>query len=153
MTLELTMPLAPYRIDTEIATLSPEAPLILVADDHADSRYIARIVLENAGFRVVEARTGREALVIAQVERPDAIMLDIVMPELTGWEVARAIRADHTTPRPAIIAVTALSGLADHEMSLAAGCDEMLVKPVHPRSLVRVVRRYVQARAVDRSAG
>src|SRR5947209_10793129 len=145
MTQGTTMSTFKYRPSSAIVDHDPDGPLVLVADDHEDSRFIARLVLENAGFRVVEARDGREALTMARLHRPALVVLDIVMPELTGWEVARTLRADRWSPRPAIIAVTALSGLSDREMALASGCDDMLVKPVHPRALVHVARRYIDA--------
>src|SRR5947209_1031177 len=134
MTQGTTMSTFKYRPSSAIVDHDPDGPLVLVADDHEDSRFIARLVLENAGFRAV-----------ARLHRPALVVLDIVMPELTGWEVARTLRADRWSPRPAIIAVTALSGLSDREMALASGCDDMLVKPVHPRALVHVARRYIDA--------
>ena len=124
-----------------------DAPLVLVADDHEDSRCIARIVLETSGFRVVEARTGSEALAMARALQPVATVLDIVMPELTGWEVARALRADETSRQLVIIALTALSDPSDRILSMASGCDAMLVKPIHPRALTQVVRRQLARRA------
>ena len=130
-----------------IAARPAEAPLVLVADDHEDSRCIVRIVLENSGFRVVEARTGSEALAMARTVRPVVMMLDIVMPELTGWDVARALRADAAGHQLVIIAVTALSDRSDRERSIAAGCNDVLVKPMHPRALVKVVRRHLARRA------
>lgn len=124
-----------------------EAPLVLVADDHEDSRCIARIVLESSGFRVVEARTGREALAMARTVQPVAMVLDIIMPELTGWDVARALRAEAAGDQLVIIAVTALSDRSDRDLSLASGCNDVLVKPVHPRALIKVVQRHLARRA------
>jgi DNA-binding response OmpR family regulator len=123
-----------------------EAPLILVADDHEDSRCIARIVLQSSGFRVVEARTGTEALSMARTVRPVALVLDIVMPELTGWDVARALRAESAGDQLVIIAVTALSDRSDRVRTIASGCNDMLVKPVHPRALIKVVQRHLARR-------
>jgi len=124
-----------------------DAPLVLVADDHEDSRCIARIVLESSGFRVVEARTGTEALAMARTVRPVAMVLDIVMPELTGWDVARALRAEEAGDQLVIIAVTALADRSDRVRSMASGCNDMLVKPVHPRALIKVVQRHLARRA------
>jgi len=121
----------------------PEGPLVLVADDHDDSRAIARVVLENAGFRVLEARTGTETLQLVYAERPAILLLDIVMPELTGWEVARRLRADPVCCKTIIIAVTALATVHDRELTMAAGCDELLTKPVLPRVLVATLKYYV----------
>jgi len=124
-----------------------EAPLVLVADDHDDSRCIARIVLESSGFRVVEATTGSEALAMARSLRPVVMILDIVMPELTGWDVARALRAEEAGDQLVIIAVTALADRSDRVRSMASGCNDMLVKPVHPRALIKVVQRHLARRA------
>jgi CheY-like chemotaxis protein len=126
---------------------SVEAPLVLVADDHEDSRCIVRIVLESSGFRVMEARTGSEALAMARSLRPVVVVLDIVMPELTGWDVARALRAEEGGQQLVIIAVTALSDRSDRERSIAAGCNDVLVKPMHPRALIKVVQRHLARRA------
>jgi CheY-like chemotaxis protein len=120
----------------------PQTPLVLVADDHDDSRAIARVVLENAGFRIVEARTGPETLQVVQSARPDIVLLDIVMPELNGWEVARRLRADPLSRDTTIIAVTALASAYDRELTIAAGCDELLTKPVLPRLLVATLKYY-----------
>jgi len=130
-----------------IAERPVERPLVLVADDHEDSRCIARIVLESSGFRVVEARTGTEALAMARTVRPVAMVLDIVMPELTGWDVARALRAEEAGDQLVIIAVTALADRSDRVRSIASGCNDMLVKPVHPRALIKVVQRHLARRA------
>ena len=118
-------------------------PLVLVADDHDDSRDIARMVLESAGYRVTEATTGLEALAIANVMNPAIVLLDVIMPELDGWETARRMRADPRTSGATIIALTALTGATDREESLAAGCDELLTKPIHPRALLAALERYV----------
>jgi CheY-like chemotaxis protein len=118
-------------------------PLVLVADDHEDSRVIARLVLETAGWRVLEACTGTETLRLVREERPDALLLDIVMPEINGWEVARQLRADERCRSTIIIALTALAGSYDREQSFAAGCDDLLTKPVHPRTLLTTLAHHV----------
>jgi CheY-like chemotaxis protein len=144
---ETTISPSSSRAGPPIMEHGAEAPLVLVADDHDDSRCIARIVLETSGFRVVEACTGREALAMARALQPVATVLDIVMPELTGWEVARALRADEPSRQLVIIALTALSDPSDRIVSMASGCDAMLVKPIHPRALTQVVRRQLARRA------
>jgi CheY-like chemotaxis protein len=119
-----------------------QSPLVLVADDHDDSRAIARVVLENAGFRVVESRTGPETLQLVRAERPSIVLLDIVMPELNGWDVARRLRADPVCRDVRIIAVTALASPHDRDLTFAAGCDDLLIKPVLPRLLVATLKYY-----------
>jgi two-component system cell cycle response regulator DivK len=117
-----------------------------VADDHEDSRTIARLILETAGFRVIEARTGYEALALARAESPAVILLDIVMPGLDGWTAARQLRREPSMADTAIVALTALAGDADRERALAAGCDEVLTKPTRPRALLELVLRYTRSR-------
>jgi CheY-like chemotaxis protein len=143
MSSSIAPPLAPTLFrPVRYIPLRRDGPLVLVADDHDDSRDIARMVLESAGYRVTEATTGLEALAIASLMRPAIVLLDVIMPELDGWATARRLRADPTTSGATIIALTALTGPLDREESLAAGCDELLTKPIHPRALLAVLDRY-----------
>ncbi len=124
------------------------APLILVVDDHEPSRALARLVLERAGFRVAEAATGHEGLRQAQVLRPVVVLLDIILPELDGWTVARLLREDVRTRDSVILALTAWTGVGEGARALAIGFDEVLTKPVLPRTLAAVVARYVAERQI-----
>jgi CheY-like chemotaxis protein len=135
----------PFRADLTRPGGSPESfpPLVLVVDDHDDSRTIERLVLESVGFRVAEARTGREGLRVAADQRPAVVLLDMVLPEIDGWEIARQLRCDPETRNAVIIAVTALASHDDHDRAILAGCDEVLTKPVPPTSLLGTVKRYV----------
>ena len=126
------------------ATMPP--PMILVVDDHEPSRTLARLVLERAGFRVEEAATGAEGLQQAQELRPTLMLLDIILPEIDGWTLARLLRADPRTRDAIILALTALTGANDGARSLASGFDEVLTKPVLPRTLAAIVGRYVTER-------
>jgi two-component system cell cycle response regulator DivK len=127
-------------------------PLALVVDDHEDSRNVARLLLENGGFRVLEAGTGFEGLRIAAEQHPIAVLLDLIVPGVDGWNVARLLRADSESRGAAIIAVTASVSPDDLDRALLAGCDAVLTKPVAPGMLLATVRRYVScseyARAV-----
>jgi two-component system, cell cycle response regulator DivK len=126
-----------------ISTADLYPPLVLVIDDHDDSRIIARLVLESAGFRVADARTGFEGLRIALDAKPLVVLLDLVLPGVDGWEIARLLRLESTTKDSVIIAVTAVATPEDHDRALLAGCDEVLTKPVPPTSMLDTVRRYV----------
>jgi CheY-like chemotaxis protein len=118
-------------------------PLALVVDDHEDSRNVARLLLESGGFRVVEAGTGSEGLRIAVEQHPIAVLLDLIVPGVDGWDVARLLRADSEACGAAIIAVTASVSPDDLDRALLAGCDAVLTKPVAPGMLLATVRRYV----------
>src|SRR4051812_8902971 len=119
------------------------APLILVVDDHDDSRAIVRIVLESVGFQVAEAATGIEGLRAAITLRPMLVLLDMILPGLDGWEIARRLRREDATRSSVIIALTALAGQDDQDRAEAAGCDEVLIKPVSPSKIVGTIRRYI----------
>jgi two-component system, cell cycle response regulator DivK len=125
------------------ASSSAFPPLVLVVDDHEDSRAIARLVLESVGFRVAEARTGFEGFRMGVELHPAVILLDMILPGLDGWEIARLLRANSDAKGAAIIAVTALASAEDQDRALLAGCDEVLTKPVPPAMMLNTVRRYV----------
>jgi two-component system, cell cycle response regulator DivK len=118
-------------------------PVVLVVDDHEESRTIARLVLERAGFRVAEAATGSEGLRLATLLRPAVVLLDLIMPGLDGWELARQLNANPATARTSIIALTALATADDHDRALLAGCDAVLTKPVRPIRIVETVQQFV----------
>lgn len=113
---------------------------VLIADDHEHSRSAARLVLEDSGFSVIEARTGYDALVLARLRRPRVMLLDIVLPEIDGLELTRMFRADPVLRRGAIITFTACSGSDYRDAAFAAGCDEFVTKPVAAPRLVELVR-------------
>jgi adenylate cyclase len=112
-------------------------PLILVADDHAANLDILRTRLTNQGYQVVTAVDGQEALEAAQRERPDLILLDVMMPKRDGFEVCRLLKADTSLPFMPIILVTAKSDSRDIVVGLESGGDEYLTKPVDHAALIR----------------
>ena len=118
-------------------------PCVLVVDDHEESRTIARLVLERAGFRVAEASTGSEGLRLATALRPVAVLTDLIMPGLDGWELARQLNKNPATKGTAIIALTAVAIPEDVDRALLAGCDAVLTKPVRPIRIVETVQEFV----------
>jgi chemosensory pili system protein ChpA (sensor histidine kinase/response regulator) len=128
------------------ATLAQPAqpPLVLIVDDHEDSRIIERVVLESVGLRVAEAATGSDGLHAARRFHPSIVLLDIVLPELDGWDLARALRANDATRDTVLIAVTALDMSIAVSQSMAVGCNEVLLKPVPPAALLATLQRYVR---------
>jgi DNA-binding response OmpR family regulator len=110
---------------------------ILVVDDEAEIVRLVRAYLERAGFAVVTAREGREALTVFRYERPDLVVLDLNLPELDGLEVCRAIRRDSAIP---IIMLTARLEETDRLIGLELGADDYVVKPFSPREIVARVR-------------
>ena len=114
---------------------------ILVAEDHLDSRDALRALLEAFGYRVLVAADGRQAVEIATAEQPDLVLMDIMMPEMDGFEATRALRGDARTANMPIIAVTAMEGA--QQLALQAGADDFVRKPVDIRGLVAKVNRYL----------
>lgn len=107
------------------------APRLLVVEDHADSREALLALLEAVGYTVYAARNGREGIEMALQVRPDLILMDIMMPEVDGFEAARTLRASEEFPQVPIIALTAMEGA--RELTLAAGFDDYIAKPIEVR--------------------
>src|SRR5262249_19577476 len=103
--------------------------VVLVAEDHDDTRMAERIVLEAFGFVVKEACTGLDALAIAQASRPRIVLLDLVLPEIDGPQLARMLRADPATQSAALIAISASVNPDARQEALNAGCDAFVAKP------------------------
>ena len=110
---------------------------ILVVDDEPKIVRLARDYLEKNGFRVVSAGDGGAALAMARREKPDLIVLDLLLPGMDGREVCRILRAESDVP---IIMLTALSEESDQIVGLEIGADDYIVKPFSPRALVARVR-------------
>jgi DNA-binding response OmpR family regulator len=106
---------------------------ILVADDKANVRNLVREYLEAEGFRVVIAANGREALYTARAEKPDLILLDIMMPEMSGYDFLKVYRKERETP---IILLTAKLDETDKVLGLELGADDYVTKPFGMKELV-----------------
>lgn len=111
--------------------------LILVVDDETKVVRLARDYLEKNGFRVATANDGPTALAVARRERPDLIVLDLMLPGMDGREVCRTLRKESDVP---IIMLTALAEESDQVAGLEIGADDYIVKPFSPRALVARVR-------------
>lgn len=114
-------------------------PRVLLVDDDDDNRELYALVLERAGFEVDRAATGAEAIERLSVRPSGIVLMDLAMPEMDGFEATRQIRADPSNARLRIIAFTCFDARSTRERALAAGCDDFLVKPCEPRSLVERV--------------
>jgi DNA-binding response OmpR family regulator len=110
---------------------------ILVVDDESKLRDMLRLYLEQEGYRVVEAANGREALYVARYEKPELIILDLMMPELGGYEFMRLYAKEAETP---VIILTAKVEDQDKILGLELGADDYVSKPFNVRELVARVR-------------
>jgi CheY-like chemotaxis protein len=109
---------------------------ILLVEDNAQNRYLATFLLEQKGYEVVCATDGSSALRMAAQLTPTAILLDIQLPGMDGYAVARALRLEPGLEEVPIIAVTSYAMLGDREKALAAGCNGYIEKPIDPENFV-----------------
>jgi len=124
---------------------------ILVVEDEKDVREMIRLNLKAAGFDVVEAGSGAEALALAKNDPPKVIILDLMMPEMSGIEVCRALRRNPATSRIPVLMLTAKSTEEDKVVGFEVGADDYVTKPFSPRELVLRVRA-VARRQPDQGA-
>lgn len=113
---------------------------ILVVDDDVDTLRLVGLMLQRQGYQIVAANNGTQALSLAQSENPDLILLDVMMPDLDGYEVSRRLRASPTTASTPIIMFTAKSQVDDKVAGFEAGVDDYLTKPTQPRELFAHVK-------------
>jgi CheY-like chemotaxis protein len=113
------------------------AATILIAEDHLDSRDAMQALLEAFGFNVIVAATGRQAVDLAIDHAPDLILMDIMMPELDGFEATRELRGHVATSETPIIAVTAMEGA--QQLAIEAGANDYVRKPIDIRGLMAKV--------------
>jgi DNA-binding response OmpR family regulator len=118
-------------------SLSPKK--VLVVDDDRHMRALCRASLEEAGFRVLEAAGGEEALESVRAERPDLILLDVMMPGISGWEVTSALLAERSTDQIPIIFISARRELADRVRAFGLGAQDYVTKPFDPTVLAKTV--------------
>ncbi len=112
-----------------------EQPLVLVADDDEDILALVAFRLERAGYAVVTAHDGEQALALAREKGPDLAVLDVMMPRLTGYEVTEHLRRDQATSRIPVILLTARVQEADVTRGFEAGADDYVTKPFSPQEL------------------
>jgi DNA-binding response OmpR family regulator len=127
-----------YVIEPDIKNMSQT---ILIVDDEKRLVSLVESYLKQEGYRVVTAYNGKEALIAAEKEKPDLIILDIMMPEMNGYDFMRIHRAEHDTP---IIMLTARVEDDDKIVGLELGADDYVVKPFKPRELMARVRNVLR---------
>jgi two-component system cell cycle response regulator DivK len=116
--------------------------LVLIVDDNARNLRLASEVLSLGGFRTVEAATAAEGLARAARDRPDVILMDVRLPDMSGTEATRLLKADSRTADIPVVALTSLAMKGDREALLGAGFDGYLEKPVSVRDLADQVRAF-----------
>ena len=116
---------------------------ILVVEDQEDNRQILRDLLGSAGYEMIEADNGEDAIAMATAHRPDLILMDIQLPILDGYEATRRIKADPALKDIPIIVVTSYALSGDEDKARAAGCDDYVAKPYSPRALLAKIKEHL----------
>jgi len=113
---------------------------ILIVDDDLDTLRLVGLMLQHQGYRIIAANSGVQAIALSQGDKPDMVLLDIMMPEMDGYEVARKLRSDPATNSIPIIMFTAKTQVDDKVQGFEAGADDYLTKPTQPRELFAHVK-------------
>ena len=121
---------------------------VLIADDNLPNVELLEAYLSEMACEIAVATDGRETLEQVAQFHPDLILLDIMMPKLSGFEVCKKLKQDPTTKRILILMVTALNEQGDIERAVAAGCDDFLSKPINKLELVKRVENMLKLRHV-----
>jgi DNA-binding response OmpR family regulator len=114
-------------------------PRVLVIDDEAPIRLLCRVNLEASGIEVSEAEDGKSGLEAARAERPDVILLDVMMPGMDGWQVFEQLLQDESTSRVPIVFLTARAELRDQARGLELGGVDYVTKPFNPLNLAPLI--------------
>ena len=116
---------------------------ILLIEDNEQNRYLTRFLLEGRDCVVVEAENGRLGIELASKQKFDLILLDIQLPIMDGYSVAKELRDNPATRNIPIVAVTSYAMMGDREKALSAGCDGYLEKPINPETFVSEIERFL----------
>ncbi len=112
---------------------------VLYIEDNEQNLYLVRFLLERHGYQVVDALDGQAGIELAAALVPDLVLLDIQLPRMDGYAVARKLRANAALEQTPIVAVTSYAMSGDREKALAAGCDGYIDKPINPDTFLQQV--------------
>jgi two-component system, cell cycle response regulator DivK len=115
---------------------------VLVIEDNEQNMYLVTFILEANGYQVAQARNGKDGIEIAKQNPPDLILLDIQLPVMDGYSVARNLRMVPSLSQVPIIAVTSYAMPGDREHALEAGCTGYIEKPINPETFISEIRAH-----------
>jgi DNA-binding response OmpR family regulator len=119
---------------------------VLVIDDEFDVLLLCRVNLSHAGLHVQEANSGKDGLESALADTPDAVVLDLMMPEMDGFEVLKRLRDDERTSEVPVVILSARTGEADRARCVALGANDYITKPFFPEELVDRIDELIAAK-------
>jgi two-component system, cell cycle response regulator DivK len=138
----MAVAIASHLDDTTTGAPAPRKTVMIVEDNELNMR-LFRDLLTAFGYRTVETRDGLQALDLARAEKPDLILMDIQLPEVSGLDITRWMKADDELCSIPIIAVTAFAMRGDEERFIEGGCQDYLSKPISVSSFVGAVRKFI----------
>jgi CheY-like chemotaxis protein len=149
---DVRLPVLPATTTTATTTAAPTlagsaaGQRVLIIDDNADAADVMKIILELADYETQVAYDGKQAMDSAKTFRPDIVVLDIYLPDTTGWELAQVLRAESGLGEALIIAVTGVDSAADRKRSAQAGIDKHLTKPVDMSVFWHIINEWRMSR-------
>jgi CheY-like chemotaxis protein len=127
--------------------------LLLIIEDNEQNYYMMKFLLEKHGFAVIGAETGHEGIKLAREKKPAAILLDIQLPGMNGYEVARQLKKIDDLAHIPIVAVTSYAMVGDREKSLASGASGYIEKPINPDTFVEEIKSFLSATEPHKETG
>jgi two-component system, cell cycle response regulator DivK len=122
---------------------------ILLIEDNEKNAYLVTFILEKYGYQVIQARDGKSGISLALRNKPDLILLDIQLPVMDGYAVARELTKNEALHAVPIVAVTSYAMFGDRERILAAGCSGYVEKPINPATFMAEIEQYLPAGKKD----
>ena len=124
-----------------------QAKKLLLIDDEPAVQTLVRLVLEGEGWQVLVARDGLQGLALARERQPDVILLDVALPDMSGLEVCRQLKADPSTSAIPVAMLTAMAQEADRRSAMALGADDYITKPWRPAALTTKVTSLLERKS------
>lgn len=120
-------------------------PRILIVEDNPDNLELVSFLIQRAGFEALQASNGVQGVAVARQYKPDLVLLDLAMPDMDGWTMARTLKSDPATKSIPLVALTAFSLPGDRRRALEAGCDGYLTKPIHVATFIKEISAYIRS--------
>jgi two-component system cell cycle response regulator DivK len=127
--------------------MTPQSSLVEIVDNDADTREMYAAYLTFQGFQVVKAKSGMEGFTRACETRPDLIVTDLGLPNISGWDLVRRVKADDRTKAIPVVVLTGWTGPQLHEQARQLGCARLLLKPCLPDALLDEIRQVLNGHA------
>jgi CheY-like chemotaxis protein len=120
----------------------------MVIEDNEQNLYLITFILEKNGYEVIQARNGRQGIDLALKHKPDMIILDIQLPGMDGYSVARELKTNPELIDSPIVAVTSYAMVGDREKTIKAGCTGYIEKPINPETFIDEIEKYLESNSV-----